>query len=292
MRKVLICSDSTCDLPANVILERNIHILPLKVCFNGVEYRDIIEMNPAQLFENVEKLNTLPKSAAATIDEFMDLFTKFVNEGYDIVYTGIGSDLSSSYQNAFIAKQNLDDEIAEHVFLVDSKNLSTGIGLLLMKLTDLRDQGLSAEELVKVANEITPRVRAQFSVKDLTFLHKGGRCSGTVKFFGTMLRIRPILRVIDGKILLAEKIFGRYEKALDAQIQDLISNIDSIDKDYLFVTHTIGDNEEEYILNNIPQEIKDQFKHIIVSDAGCVISTHCGKNTIGILYIKNEQVTM
>ena len=291
MRKVLICSDSTCDLPAEIIKEKNIHIIPLKVCFNGVEYRDIVEMNPAQLFEFVEKYDTLPKSAAASINEFMDMFTKLVEEGYDVVYTGIGSDLSSSYQNAFIARGNLEDKIAKHVYLIDSKNLSTGIGLVLMKLCDLKDQGYTASQLVEEANKLVPCVRAQFSVKELTFLHKGGRCSGTVKFFGTMLRIRPILRVIDGKIILAEKIFGRYDKALDAQIQDLVDNIDNIDKDYLFITHTIGNNEEEYILENIPSEIKNQFKNIIVTDAGCVISTHCGKNTIGVLYIKNEHVT-
>ena len=291
MRKILLITDSTCDLPKNIIEERNIVIIPLKVCFNGVEYKDIYEITPSQLFENVEKFNTLPKSAAATINEFTDLFTKYVNEGNDIIYIGIGSDLSSSYQNAFIAVQNLDEEIAKHVHLVDSKNLSTGIGLTLLKMCDLKDQGLPVEEIVRIANQITPCVRAQFSVKELTYLHKGGRCSGTAKFFGTMLRIRPILRVIDGKILLSEKIFGRYEKALDAQIQDLKNNIDNVDKDYLFITHTIGNNEEDYILENIPEDIKKQFKNIIVSDAGCVISTHCGKNTIGILYIKKEQVT-
>lgn len=291
MRKILIISDSTCDLPKHILEERQIEILPLKVCFNGVEYRDMVEITPTQLFENVEKFGTLPKSAAATINEFTDIFTQRVNEGYDVIYTGIGSDLSSSFQNAFVAINNLEDEIAEHVFLVDSKNLSTGIGLTILKMCDLRDQGLSALEIVNKANEIIPCVRAQFSVKELTYLHKGGRCSGTTKFFGTMLRVRPILRVIDGKIILSEKIFGRYEKVLETQIEDLKANIDKIDKDYLFITHTIGDGEEDYILQHIPEEIKKQFKTIIVNDAGCVISTHCGKNTIGILYIKNEQVT-
>lgn len=291
MSKVIVIADSTCDLSKEILQERDIKLLPLKVCFNTTEYRDVLDINPKQLFEKVEQLNVLPKSAAATIDEFINIFEKYLEEDNEIIYMGIGSKLSSSYQNAHIAISSLDDDKANRIHLIDSDNLSTGIGLQLLKICDFRDQGMSATEIVKKAKEITPYVRAQFSVKDLTFLHKGGRCSGTVKFFGTMLRIRPILRVIDGSIILSEKIFGKYEKALDAQIKDLCDNIDHIDTDYLFITNTIGDNEREYILNNIPANIKAKFKHIITTDAGCVISTHCGKNTIGILYISKEVVT-
>ena len=292
MSKVIVITDSTCDLSPEILKQRNIEFLPLKVCFNATEYRDVLDINPTQLFEKVEQLNALPKSAAATINEFIDVFEKHLEDKEnEIIYIGIGSKLSSSYQNAFIAINSLDDDKASRVHLIDSANLSTGIGLQVLKICDLRDQGLSASEIADKIKNITPCVRAQFSVKDLTFLHKGGRCSGTIKFFGTMLRIRPILRVIDGSIILSEKIFGKYEKALDAQIKDLCDNIDKIDTDYLFITHTIGDGEKDYILNTIPQEIKDKFKNIIVTDAGCVISTHCGKNTIGVIYLSKEVVT-
>ena len=132
-------------------------------------------------------------------------------------------------------------------------------------------------------------ILTDFSVKDLTFLHKGGRCSGTAKLFGTLLSIRPILRVFDGKIVASEKIFARkYEKALNFQIEDLKKNIDNVDFDYLFVTHSHAKEEAEYIIANIPEDIKNKFKHVFVTDAGCVVSAHCGEGTIGILYIKKE----
>ena len=291
MRKVIILTDSTCDLSSELLAERDIRFLPLKVCFNEEMYRDILEINTTEMYNKVDQLGVLPKTAAATILEFEELFTKYVNEGYDVVYTGIGGGLSSTYQNAVICKQNLDDEMASHIFVIDSNNLSTGIGLTLLKMADMRDQGMSAQEIAQEAERITSCVRAQFSVKDLTFLHKGGRCSGTTKFFGTMLRIHPILRVFEGKIILSEKSFGRYEKALDLQIQDLVSNIENVDTDYLFITHTYAQEDAKYIYENIPQEIKNKFKKIYITDAGCVISAHCGKRTIGVLYIKKEPLT-
>lgn len=291
MKKIAIISDSTCDLPNSIIKERNIICVPLKVCFDGVEYKDGVEMTPTQLFQKYDETGKLPKSSAATINEFFDLFTEKLNEYEDIIYMGIGSKLSSSYQNAIVAKNNFSDELASRIHVLDSANLSTGIGLQILKACDFRDAGMDVNEIIDRLTKITPCVRAQFSVKELTFLHKGGRCSGTKKFFGTMLRIRPILRIIDGVIILADKVFGKYDKALDLQIDDLVSNIDEIDKDYLFITHTLGDHEDEYVLNNIPEKIKSLFKNVIVSDAGCVISTHCGKNTIGILYIKTNKVT-
>ena len=232
MRKVIILTDSTCDLSQEILQQRNIHFLPLKVCFNEKMYKDVLEINTTEMYSKVDELGILPKTAAATILEFEEVFTKYVNEGYDVIYTGIGGKLSSSYQNAAICKQNLDEEISQHIYVVDSQSLSTGIGLTVLKMADLRDQGKSAEEIVKEAEKIVKCVRAQFSVKDLTFLHKGGRCSGTSRFFGTMLRIRPILRVFNGQIILSEKSFGRYENALNLQIQDLVSNINNVDTDY------------------------------------------------------------
>ena len=291
MREVIILTDSTCDLSQELLQQRNIHFIPLKVCFNEQMYKDVVEINTTEMYSKVEELGILPKTAAATILEFEEIFTKYVNEGYDVVYTGIGGKLSSSYQNAVICKQNLDDEIAQHIYVVDSQSLSTGIGLTVLKMADLRDQGKQAQEIVAEAEKIVKCVRAQFSVKDLTFLHIGGRCSGTSRFFGTMLRIRPILRVFDGQIILSEKSFGRYENALNLQIQDLVSNIDNVDTDYLFITHTSADAEAKYIYDNIPTEIKAKFKNIYTTNAGCVVSAHCGKHTIGVLYIKKEPLT-
>lgn len=291
MRNIIIMSDSTCDLSKEILKERNVYVIPLKVCFNEEVYLDQVNINSTDLYKKVEEKGMLPKTAAATIDEFAELITKFVNEGNDVIYCGIGSKLSSTYQNFLISLNEVGEEIASHVFPVDSLNLSTGTGLLVLKMCDMRDNGMSAKEIQEEANKIVNCVRAQFSVKELEYLHKGGRCSGTAKFFGTMLRIRPILRVFEGKIILSEKSFGRMEKSLNIQIQDLTDNIDNIDLDYLFLTHSMADEYADYILENIPAEIKNKFKHIYVTKAGCVISSHCGQGTIGILYIRKTPLT-
>ena len=290
MSTIKIVCDSTCDLSQEIIQERNIEIFPLKVCFGEDMYFDQVNLTANQMYKKVEETGTLPKTAAATIEEFVELFTRLVGEdGNDVICTGIGSQLSSTFQNAMIAINELNDELASHVYLVDSGNLSTGIGLLVLKMCDMRDKGLTAKEIQEEAERIVPCVRAQFSVKDLTYLHKGGRCSGTAKLFGTLLSIRPILRVFGGKIIASEKIIARrYEKALNFQIEDLKNNIDNVDFEYLFITHSKADAEADYILENIPAEIKAKFKHIYITKAGCVISAHCGQGTIGILYIKKE----
>ena len=289
MSKVIIISDSTCDLN-NLIKERNIEVLPLKVCFNENMYKDQAELTTAEMFKKISETNIMPKTAAATIDEFVELFTKYVGEERnDVIFAGIGGALSSSLQNALIAKNELDEEIASHVYILDSGNLSTGIGLTLLKMADLRDQGLSAKEIYEKAMEIVPCVRAQFAVKTLDYLHKGGRCSGTAKIFGTLLRIRPILRVFQGKIAVSEKIFGiRFEKALDFQIQDVVNNLAHIDPEYLFITHAEADTEAQYVLEHLPEAVKKHFKNIYVTKAGCVISAHCGQGTLGLLYIKDQ----
>ena len=291
MRNVIIVSDSTCDLSKEIIEKRNIYTIPLKVCFEEEVYLDQVNITSTELYKKVEEKGMLPKTAAATIDEFAEILTKLVKEGNDVIYTGIGSKLSSTYQNLLISLNEVGEDIASHVFPVDSLNLSTGTGLLVLKMCDMRDNGMSAKDIQEEANKLVNCVRAQFSVKELEFLHKGGRCSGTTKFFGTMLRIRPILRVFDGKIILSEKIFGRFEKSLNTQIQDLVNNIKNIDYDYLFITHSEGDEYADYILENIPAEVKSKFKNIYVTKAGCVISSHCGKGTIGILYIRKTPLT-
>lgn len=290
MSTIKIVCDSTCDLSQEIIQERNIETFPLKVCFGEDMYLDQVNLTADQMYKKVEETGALPKTAAATIEEFVELFTRLVGEdGNDVICTGIGSQLSSTFQNAMIAINELNDELASHVYLVDSGNLSTGIGLLVLKMCDMRDKGLTAKEIQEEAERIVPCVRAQFSVKDLTYLHKGGRCSGTAKLFGTLLSIRPILRVFGGKIIASEKIIARrYEKALNFQIEDLKNNIDNVDFEYLFVTHSEADAEADYILENIPAEIKAKFKHVYTTKAGCVVSAHCGQGTIGILYIKKE----
>jgi len=290
MGKVVILADSTCDLSGEFLTSRNIKIIPLKVCFGEDIYKDGLELNPTELYERVATNGTLPKTSAPTIDEFKNFFKKEVDEGNDVVSISISSDMSSAYQQSLMAARDLGEPYESHIQCVDSRNLSTGIGLLVLKACDARDEGKDAKEIKDMLDSMTNKIRAQFSVKELEYLHKGGRCSGTSKFFGTLLRIHPILRVIGGKIILAEKVFGRYGQALELQIKDLVDNLKDVDPTYLFVTHSGCEDLAKYIMENLPDKVKGFFKNIYVNVAGCVISSHCGPNTIGVLYIKNNEV--
>lgn len=289
MNKVIICTDNTSDLTEELYKKYDIKTIGLYVCFDQETYEDNVEINTEKLYQLVSEKNMLPKTAALTPIRFMEYFKPYLDQGYDVIYTGIGSDISSTFQNAYIAKNSLDN--GDHLYLVDSHNLSSAIGLILLKMAKWRDMGMSAAEIAKRAEEIVPCVRAQFSVKKLDFLHKGGRCSGTVKFFGTMARVRPVIRVINGKLQLNDKAFGRYEKALDIMIKDLTDHIDEVDPEFVMITHSFGDEECAYIKEHIPAEVKSKISHLIETKAGCVISSHCGKETIGILYIRNHPVT-
>ena len=284
MNKVVILTDSTCDLDLNIIQEKNINVIPLYVCFGDKNYKDGVDINTEKLYEMVEELGYLPKTSAVSPNEFINFFTPFIDKGYDIVYLGIGSTLSSTFNNAYIASLSFPEN---RIFLIDSLNLSTGTGLLVLKACKYRDQNFSAAEIQKKVTELVPRVHSQFSVKKLDFLHKGGRCSGTKKFFGTMLRIRPIIRVKQGVLLLDDKVYGRFEKALDLMIKDLNDHKDDLDEDVVMVTHSLGDEECKYIMERIPEDIKKRV-HLLETHAGCVISSHCGRKTIGILYITNH----
>ena len=282
MRKVLIFTDSTCDLSKELIEKNDIHVIPLYVVFGKEYYRDGIDLTTEQLYDKVDELDILPKTSAISPDAFIESFKPYIEQGYDIVYTGIGSKISSTFSNANIATLDLEPG---RVFIVDSLSLSTGIGLLLLKMCKFRDQGMTAQQIKEEAEKIVPNIHAQFAVPSLTFLHKGGRCSGTKAFFGTMLRIRPVIRLKNGVLNLDDKAFGRFEKALDIMIKDLIAHEDSLDLDNVMITHSFGDKEAQYIKEHIPQHLKDKIISLNETQAGCVISSHCGKRTIGILYI-------
>ncbi len=282
MRNVLIFTDSTCDLSKELIEKNDIHVIPLYVVFGKEYYRDGIDLTTEQLYDKVDELDILPKTSAISPDTFIEIFKPYIEQGYDIVYTGIGSKVSSTFSNANIATLDLEPG---RVFIVDSLSLSTGIGLLLLKMCKFRDQGMTAQQIKEEAEKIVPNIHAQFAVPSLTFLHKGGRCSGTKAFFGTMLRIRPVIRLKNGVLNLDDKAFGRFEKALDIMIKDLIAHEDSLDLDNVMITHSFGDKEAQYIKEHIPQHLKDKIISLNETQAGCVISSHCGKRTIGILYI-------
>lgn len=280
-RKVIIASDSTCDLSKELSLQYDVKIIPLHINFGDVSYSDGLDINLKELYNKVEENGNLPKTSAVSPREMNRFFRQFVEAGYDVVYTGIGSKLSVTFNVARLEAEEFDG----HVFCVDSGNLSTGIGLLVLKACKMRDQGLSASEIAKELGNIVPRVKSQFVVETLDYLHKGGRCSGTAKIFSKILSIKPMIVVRDGGMTVGKKFIGSMKKAIGGMVKLFLEDKDNIDNEFVFITHTLAFDKVDVIKNLIKDvEIQNLYDTV----AGCVIGSHCGAGTIGILYITKE----
>lgn len=279
MRPVKIITDSTADLDKGLLEQFAIESLPLYVQFPNKTYRDGIDITTEQLYKLVETNKTLPKTAAISPGDFIEAFEKHINAGFDVVYIGIGSKISATLQSAMVASAEFEKG---RVFIVDSLNLSSGIALLVLKAKDLRDNGLSAAKIKEELDLIVPKVRSQFAIRVLDYLHKGGRASGTTALVGKMLRIRPIIKVNNGVLDVYKKPMGSMKKAVDIMLQDFIDT--KIDSEYVMVTHTMAHKQVEYMQEFVNNNKKPN--NLIISEAGCVISSHCGAGTVGILYIE------
>ena len=280
MNKVIILTDSTADLNREIREQYNILSIPLYVRFDDEIYLDGVNLTTEDLYHKVSEKKIIPKTSAVSPGDFIAFFTKYLVDGYDILYIGIGSKLSATHQSAVLAR----DEFADNrIFIVDSQNLSSGIALLVLKACLLRDQGLSASEIMKKINLMVLRVRSQFAIQTLEYLHKGGRASGTAKLFGSILGIKPIIRVRNGSLEVYKKPAGKMSRALDLMLLDYFNEGENLDLDFVMITHSLANKQALYMIEKIKE--KTNPKHVIESKAGCVISSHCGPGTIGILYI-------
>ena len=280
---VKIITDSTNDLGKDLLQQLDIEVIPLSVNFSEETYLDGVEITTKELYEKVEKLNQLPKTAAVSIQVFIDTFEKYINEGYEIIYTGIGKSLSRTFENAYLAAQEVNPE---KIHLVDSMNLSTGIGLLLMKAAKYRDQGMSAAEIKAKLESDRHNVRAQFAVETMDYLHKGGRCSGVTRLVGSVLKLKPIIQVREGKMGVGKLPRGKMVIALNTLIKQLEEDLPNLDKDVVVITHSLADESCAYLETKLAELLGNDVP-VISTNAGCVISSHCGKGTIGILYMVN-----
>lgn len=283
MSKIKIITDSTNDLDKQTLAEKGIVVLPMYVNFSDASYLDGVDITTSELYKYVEEKNELPKTSAVSIQVFLEEFTKYVEDGYEIVFTGISKQMSRTYENAVLAAK----EVAEDkIHVVDSMNLSTGIGLLLLKACKYRDLGLSAKEIAKNLESDREQVLSQFAIETMDYLHKGGRCSGMTKLVGTLLKIKPIIAVREGKMHVARKPHGKMKVALDVMIQQLKDDLPRLDKDVVVITHSLAFEYCDYIKSQIEAFLGDI--PIITTVAGCIISSHCGPGTIGILYMVNK----
>lgn len=272
-----ILADTCSDLSKDLLDQFKIDLIPLNVFINNRSYLDGIEISRDQLFDYVNQTGQLPKTSAPIVE----IMTKFLDREGDVIYISIGSALSATYQTAMLAKNSLP---GRNIFIVDSKNLSTGIGHLVVRAAELRDQGLPLEEILAEINFMIPRIRTSFVIDTLDYLYMGGRCSAMQHIVGSLLKIRPIIEVRqDGSLGVREKIGGSRKKALSALIEDFQRNASQINPHRVFITHTGCDSDAEYIRDEISRLLP--IENLNITYAGSTISSHCGPDTIGILYV-------
>lgn len=281
MNKIKIFADSTCDLSKQLIEENNISIIPLHVHFHEEEYRDNVDLTQDELYKKVEEYNILPKTSAPSPQEFVNAFKPYVEKDYDIIYIGLSSKMSATIQNAIIAKGEFPKANIE---IIDSYNLSSGIGLLVMKACDYREKGFNVNEIASKVRELVPKVKTSFIIDTLDYLYKGGRCSALESFVGGILKIKPVVSVAKGEMYLSHKVRGKRKKVVDTMLKDVLENKNNIDEKRVFITHSQAGGTEHYLKERLEENINVENIHI--TEAGCVISSHCGPGTIGILYIE------
>ena len=281
-QKVIIASDSTTDLSAELIREHDIRIVPLGVSLGERQYRDGLDINPDMIYEHYQKTGELPRTSAVNVDGFVHFFEDCKKEDADVVFFTISSDMSSTYNNACLACRKM-----EGIHVVDTRNLSTGGGLLVLRAAEMAKEGKSAEEIAKTCEELAPYVDASFVVDDLEFLRKGGRCSAVAAVSAALLRIKPCIVVRNGKMSVGKKYHGRFDAALKKYIDDQLKDTEDLVPDHVFVTHAGCD---EAIWQSAVEQVKSigVFKDILVTRAGCTVSSHCGRNTLGVLFIRKK----
>lgn len=279
MHNIRIITDSTSDLPKNELLQRNIDVVPLYVHFDQEVFRDTIDMDPKMLYEKVNRTGIYPKTSSPSPKDFIDYFKPIVDSGQRIIYIGLSSQISSTIQNAKIAASEFPDHTIE---IIDSLNLSAGIGILVLKASDLVMKGKSMDEITKNLREMVPKVKTFFAVDTLQYLYQGGRCSSMENIVGNMLRIRPILHVVNGKIIVQKKVRGKREKLLEEMMGFTEVESQPIDTDRIIVNHSFCPETANRLWSHLNKTLSP--KELMITEAGCVISSHCGSNTFSIVY--------
>ncbi len=283
MSKIKVVVDSTVDLSEELYKKYDFDVIPLNVIFDEKVYEDGVTITRDELYAQVAKTKKLPSTAAPGPQAFEQMFRKWVDQGYDVIYVGIGSTLSTAFQSANIARGMVGED---HIFLVDSKNLSSASGLLAMKAAKLAKEGKEPKEICAILEKDVPNVVAQFSVETLTYLHKGGRCSGTAKVLGHLLHIRPHILVKDGKLIVYKKPRGTMKTAIDGQIEELKKALPNVQMDNIMITDSGATDEiRNYFVKEVSKLVDPKI--IRTTPAGCVIASHCGPGTIGLLFIKD-----
>lgn len=283
--KTLIVSDSTCDLSKDLLDKYNIKILPLAVTLGENTYHDGVDIDADAIYDYYHKTGILPKTSAINIGEAEIFFKPFAEEGYSIVHFSLSSDMSTSYHNVLLASENF-----ENIYVVDCKNVSTGNGLLVLAAAEMAQKGMSAKEIFDKVSKLVPCVDASFIIDKLEFLYKGGRCSAVSALGANLLKIKPCITVVDGKMGVSKKYRGKFVDTVKEYVAERLENIDDINTHTVFVTHAGCPDD---VVTAAVETVKSLAKpeNLFITRAGSTISSHCGADTLGVLFLRKSPIS-
>ncbi|MEG0308228.1 MAG: DegV family protein [Clostridium sp.] len=281
MTKIKIVTDSTCDLPKELAEAMGFHVESLQVMINNNTYRDGVDIDINTFFDEMEKSDESPKTSQIPPAKFESIYRQYINEGYEIVSIHLSSKMSGTYQSATIAKDMIG---SDNIHIVDSQNVTCGLGLLVLKACKLRDEGKTGAEIKQIIIETIPHIKSTLNFQSLDNLVKGGRLSKTTGFVGGLLGIKLNLAVEDGEMIVRDKVRGS-KKAL-RYLLDYVDSCGICEEVTPIVLNAGADEENRGVLNGIIGYLNDNNIKFIESEVGCVVGTHSGKNACGIFFIE------
>ncbi len=280
--RIKITSDSTCDLSAQLLQQYDITVMPLTVIRDGQEYRDGVTITPADIFAHVAAGGALCSTAAVNSTDYQEFFAPFAAEYDAVIHINLGSGFSSCHQNARLAAEEFDN-----VYVVDSKNLSTGQGLVVIKAARLAAGAEDPAAVVDALNEMTDKVEASFVLDRLDYMVKGGRCSSAAALGANLLNLKPCIEVKDGKMSVVKKYRGAYAKCLANYVTDRLAGREAdLQTDLMFLTYTPVNGDCLAAVKEAIGEHGSYFAEIAETTAGCTVSCHCGPGCLGVLFVR------
>lgn len=280
-RKVILSADSTCDLGEELKARYDVQYYPFHIILDGKDYQDNVDIHIEDIFRAYYDRKALPRTAAINVEEYVEYFRPWVDQGFDVLHFCLGGALSSAQRNCVLAAR----ELGGHVFPIDSCNLSTGISLQIIEAGERIRAGMPAAEIAQAMKEIIPHCHASFILDTLEFMRAGGRCSTIVAVGANLLALKPCIEVdnSDGSMHVGKKYRGNLKKVLPQYVRDKLTQYDRIKRDHLFITYSSIDPSYVELVRQAVLDVMD-FKEIHVTTASCTIASHCGPNTLGILF--------
>ena len=286
MKAVTIVADTTCDLSIELKEKYQIKTFPLHIHMGDKEYSDGMDISPDDIYRWSDENNATPKTSAISLAEANEIIENALKTAENVICFTISNQMSSTGNILRMAAKEL--EVEDKVYVIDSMSLSTGIALQIIEAVIMAEQGIPADEIVENILQMRSKVRASFVVDTLTYLHRGGRCSGLAALAGGALRLHPLISVVNGKMQAGKKYRGRMERVITEYVKDMEADLKDAKPDRVFITHSGCEDE---IIEGVKEQIEalGHFNEILITRAGSVITSHCGPGTLGVLFIAGDE---